>query len=301
MRRHRPPVQGPRLYDYGEDAYNGPFSQVYTGGGLLDVRKIEAIADSAKDKVYWRHRPSARGADRRNSRRRLGRHSLLGGSERTRSRRSSIHRSRSTPASRRSSTRRSPCSSAAPEPGPAGADLFYGGDTTKWLRLAHTLKARFFLHVAERQGNAAYQSALTEAQLGLQKGDDLLSYQSADPNEQNSWYQFTVIQRSRVHEPGCVSREPAAESQRSTARRVLRPERGRASTSARRRVSRGARRSPTFDEARVAPAFRQPIVTCGGEPADHRRGGVQARADGRGALGATTPSGPMPDFRRRAA
>src|SRR4051812_22961498 len=40
------------VYNYGEDAYNGPFSQVYTGGGLLDIRKIEAIADSSKDIVY---------------------------------------------------------------------------------------------------------------------------------------------------------------------------------------------------------------------------------------------------------
>src|SRR6185312_13020983 len=40
------------LYQYGEDAYNGPFNQVYTGGGLLDIRGIEARADSAKDQVY---------------------------------------------------------------------------------------------------------------------------------------------------------------------------------------------------------------------------------------------------------
>lgn len=86
--------------------------------------------------------------------------------------------------------------------GPGAADLFYGGDKAKWLRLAHTLKARFYLHVAERQGNAAYQSALAEAQHGLQKIGDLTSYQSADPNEQNSWYQFTVIQRSGYMSPG---------------------------------------------------------------------------------------------------
>ena len=26
------------VYNYGEDAYNGTFSQIYTGGGLLDIR-----------------------------------------------------------------------------------------------------------------------------------------------------------------------------------------------------------------------------------------------------------------------
>src|SRR4029450_2421171 len=34
--------------------------------------------------------------------------------------------------------------------GPGAADLWYGGDAAKWLRLAHTLKARNYLHVAER-------------------------------------------------------------------------------------------------------------------------------------------------------
>ena len=41
----------------------------------------------------------------------------------------------------------------------------------------------------------------------------------------------------------------------------------------------------TFDETRVGPGFRQPIVTYGREPAHHRRVGVQARADGCGAPG----------------
>src|SRR4051812_4370560 len=40
------------LYQYGEDAYNGPFGTLYTGGGLIDIRTIEARADSANDQVY---------------------------------------------------------------------------------------------------------------------------------------------------------------------------------------------------------------------------------------------------------
>src|SRR5262252_510158 len=28
------------LYQYGEDAYNGPFGTIYTGGGLIDLRTI---------------------------------------------------------------------------------------------------------------------------------------------------------------------------------------------------------------------------------------------------------------------
>jgi starch-binding outer membrane protein, SusD/RagB family len=48
-----------------------------------------------------------------------------------------------------------------------GADLVYGGNSERWLAAAHTLKARYFLHVAPRVGQAAYQNALTHANLGI--------------------------------------------------------------------------------------------------------------------------------------
>ena len=37
----------------------------------------------------------------------------------------------------------------------------------RWIRAAHTLKARFYLHLVERNGVTAYQSALAEANLGI--------------------------------------------------------------------------------------------------------------------------------------
>src|SRR5436305_982305 len=53
--------------------------------------------------------------------------------------------------------------------GPASADLVYSGDLSKYVTLAHTLKARFYMHTAEvRPG--AYAQALTEAAQGI-KGD----------------------------------------------------------------------------------------------------------------------------------
>jgi starch-binding outer membrane protein, SusD/RagB family len=145
-------------------------------------------------------------------------------------------------------------------PTPGGSDLYYGGDKTKWLRLAHTLKARYYLHTAERAGTSAYQSALTQAQQGLQKGDDLTSYQSDDPNEQNSWYQFTVIQRSGYMSAGAFlvnllqSRndprlaqyfDPNAQGQYVGAAPG----------------QQGSAAISDFDEARVASGFRQPMVT----------------------------------------
>jgi hypothetical protein len=45
-------------------------------------------------------------------------------------------------------------------------DLYYQGDVNKWIKVAHGLKARFYLHSKE------YDKALTEAQLGLATEDD---------------------------------------------------------------------------------------------------------------------------------
>jgi hypothetical protein len=247
------------LYQYGEDAYNGPFGQVYTGGGLLDIRTIQQVADTAKDNVYG-------GIGRVLEALTVGLAADVWGD---------------IPYSQAVSDTISPALdpqeqvyaavqakldtaitllTAGTGAGPDGADLFYGGDKAKWLRLAHTLKARYYLHVAERVGTSAYQSALAQAQQGLQKGDDLRSYQSSDPNEQNSWYQFTVIQRAGYVSPGAFlvnllqSRndprlaqyfEPTAQGQYVGA---APGQQGSAGISA-------------FDPARVAAGFRQPIVT----------------------------------------
>jgi hypothetical protein len=77
--------------------------------------------------------------------------------------------------------------------GPGIADLSYGGDPLKWTALAHTLKARYYLHTAEVVGSAAYTSALGEAQLGIASSlDDFTAYHSQEGSERNLWYQFTV-------------------------------------------------------------------------------------------------------------
>lgn len=78
--------------------------------------------------------------------------------------------------------------------GPTEADLVYGGDPAKWTELAHTLKARFHLHTAEVLGDAAYQAALTEAQLGISTPDnDYLAYHSGATTEANLWGQFVNL------------------------------------------------------------------------------------------------------------
>jgi hypothetical protein len=77
--------------------------------------------------------------------------------------------------------------------GPGGFDLVYGGDATSWIALAHTLKARFFLHTAEVVGTAAYASAITEANLGISSndGDYTANFSNNSEGESNPWFQFS--------------------------------------------------------------------------------------------------------------
>ncbi len=80
--------------------------------------------------------------------------------------------------------------------GPGGSDLNYGGNAGRWTRLAHTLKARLYLHTAEVRGNAAYAQALTEAQLGLMNpAENWNAVWSGNAGEENLAFQFTLIQR----------------------------------------------------------------------------------------------------------
>lgn len=79
--------------------------------------------------------------------------------------------------------------------GPSSADLVYGGSASKWIDFAHTLKARYYLHQAEVTP-ANYALALAEAQLGIKKGNDYTDFHSDAPAESNMWYQFQVVDRS---------------------------------------------------------------------------------------------------------
>jgi hypothetical protein len=77
--------------------------------------------------------------------------------------------------------------------GPSAAELVYKGDRPKWIALAHTLKARLYLHVAERDASA-YAKALSEANLGIaSNAGDYVTVQTSTAGEQNDWYQFQVV------------------------------------------------------------------------------------------------------------
>jgi hypothetical protein len=80
--------------------------------------------------------------------------------------------------------------------GPGAVDLFFGDSPlatqkTQWIQVARTLKARFHLHTAERLGNAAYTAARTAAQQGIStSANDFLTLHTGTTSERNMWVQF---------------------------------------------------------------------------------------------------------------
>jgi starch-binding outer membrane protein, SusD/RagB family len=183
------------LYSYGEDSYDASFSLVYTGGGLIDIRRMQALADSAGDKVYG-------GIARIMEAMQVGLAADIWGDIPYSEAVSNTEDPKLDPQQQVYAAVQAKLDTAitlltaGTGAGPGAVDLFYGGDKTKWLRLAHTLKARYHMHVAERVGQAAYQAALSESQLGLQPGDNFLGLAAENPQSYNAWYQFTVIQRA---------------------------------------------------------------------------------------------------------
>jgi hypothetical protein len=97
-------------------------------------------------------------------------------------------------------------------PGPGVADLIYAGDTARWRRAAYTLKARFHLHLVEREGAARYQAAIAAANLGIneaptsafqaihgQAAGDFRSVHGSTANvDANIWQQFLAARQDIV-------------------------------------------------------------------------------------------------------
>jgi len=75
--------------------------------------------------------------------------------------------------------------------GPGQFDLIYGGNTANWIQAAHTLKARLHLRLVERNGTAEYATVLTEANAGISaSANDFKTYHTGATSERNMWAQF---------------------------------------------------------------------------------------------------------------
>jgi hypothetical protein len=83
-------------------------------------------------------------------------------------------------------------SNAASNAGPGSADLSYGGDPAQWTKLAHTLKARYYLHTAEVD-QAAWPKVAAEAAQGItDPADNFVAVFSGAAGERNFYYEFDL-------------------------------------------------------------------------------------------------------------
>jgi starch-binding outer membrane protein, SusD/RagB family len=77
--------------------------------------------------------------------------------------------------------------------GPSVADLVFGGNRTNWIKAAWTLKARYYMHTAESLGTPAYTAAIAAATNGISDptgASDFSSFHSSATSERNMWTQF---------------------------------------------------------------------------------------------------------------
>ncbi|PTT02903.1 hypothetical protein DBR11_03785 [Pedobacter sp. HMWF019] len=73
---------------------------------------------------------------------------------------------------------------------PGAEDFLFKGDLTKWLRFAHSLRAKFYLHLAKRDASY-YDKALAEVASGFQPGEGaLVPFAGTSLPTQNPWFQF---------------------------------------------------------------------------------------------------------------
>lgn len=80
-------------------------------------------------------------------------------------------------------------------------DIIYGGNTDKWLRAAYTLRARYQLHLAKKNGTSAATSALASIANGFTSNSDDLQMSYSDAKI-NPWYsrQILAANTGNVHD-----------------------------------------------------------------------------------------------------
>jgi hypothetical protein len=192
-------------YSLSEGVTNGLQVSFYGGGGLVDVKNIEAAAVGAKDKFLQGTAQVLEGALMGTAADYFGdlvySKALQGVSNGLQPAGAvlpnpplddqlAIYDSVQTVLS---AAIANIASNTATDVGPGDNDLVYGGDPDRWTAFAHTLKARFYMHTAEVRGIPAYQAALSEAQQGIMsdEGNYVGAFQNAS-GLQNFWYQFEV-------------------------------------------------------------------------------------------------------------
>jgi hypothetical protein len=246
------------LYSITEDDFSDEWNDVYGGGGLRDLRQIQALATEANDNVYrgiaevweafiigmatsmWGDIPYSAAADTAD--------------QPTLDPQAQVYDSVQAVLDRAIVDLTS-----AQGAGPGQTDLVYGGDPQSWLQLAHTLKARFYLHGAETdQGN--YALALAEAQQGIADSTgDFKTLHSEAATEANIWHQFLRDRDSYIRAGKTLVDTMVARGDPRLANYFSTNQAG-AFVGADQGQPQNATHS-SLSALRAGPAYRQPLVT----------------------------------------
>ncbi len=192
-----------RIDTYGpqESDADGEFSAVYTGGGLIDLRKAQAIANEKGWKLYD-------GILKVYEAYMIGMSAMLWGD---------LPYSTALDPDKPATLDKQEAVYAAVQKllddaigemttgggTVGGADMVYGGSAAKWIAAAHTLKARYYMHWAKAQklgasaaaqtacGGDCIQKALAETANGIKNpANDWLTAHTTAQTETNVWFQF---------------------------------------------------------------------------------------------------------------
>lgn len=191
-------------YDISEQTTNGFQVSLYTGGGLVDIRRLEQQSSAAHDSLFLGIAQVTEGLMMGTGADMFGNltytQALTDVANPILDPQLAVYDSVQAVLSRAIVNL---ATHSATNFGPGTADLAYGGDATKWTKLAHTLKARFLSHTQKVRPNV-FGQVLTESNLGIQsRADNYNAIFSGNANEQNFWYQFDVVQR-----PGYLNPDP---------------------------------------------------------------------------------------------
>lgn len=179
----------------------GEYSAAYTGGGLIDLRAIQADAEDAGNRALagiakvWEALIMSFVAD------------MYGDAPYSEAVRADVLTPALDPQLEIYAALQTLLDEAIADltsgQGAVGAlDLSFNGDTQKWIRVARTLKARLYLHTAEVNPQA-YAQALAQAQQGINSpAGDLNEYHSNAAGEENIWWQFIARDRDSYIRPG---------------------------------------------------------------------------------------------------
>lgn len=191
-------------YDINDQTTNAFQQSVYLGGGLIDIRRLQAQTAAAHDSLFLGVAQVVEGLLIGTAADMFGdityTHALKNELNPPLDPQLAVYDSVQTLLTRAIGNL---SATGVTNVGPGPADLAYSGDAKKWIQLAHTLKARFLMHTAE-VAPAVYAQVVAEASAGIiDPADDFVARFSGNSSEQNLWYQFEVVQR-----PGYLVPDP---------------------------------------------------------------------------------------------